>query len=118
MFINIDVQVNIEKNGTHKNMAKKLMANSDFSAQNLFLNEEFSDIKIKCHGELFPCHKNVLAARSKYFKTCLSQVGSKESEDGIIEITDFPPKIVESLLRYIYTNDIAQELVTIGKSNF
>ena len=101
-----------------KNSVKKQMPESDFCARNLFLNEEFSDIKIKCHGELFPCHKNVLAARSKYFKTCLSQVGSKESKDGIIEIIDFPPKIVQNLLRYIYTNDIAQELVTIGKSNF
>ena len=54
-----------------------------------------------------------MAARSKYFKTCLSQVGTKESIDGIIEITDFPPKIIENLLEYIYTNEIAKDLITM-----
>jgi len=76
---------------------------SKFCASDLFLNETCSDVIIHCRGRIFPCHKNVLVVRSKYFEMCLMNSGMRESESGIIQIEDFSPEVVESLLKYIYS---------------
>ena len=86
---------------------------SKFCASDLFLNETCSDVKIHCHGRIFPCHKNILVVRSKYFEMCLMNSGMRESESGIIEIEDFSPEVVESLLKYIYTNEIEEDEISI-----
>ena len=86
---------------------------SKFCASELFLNDVCSDIKIHCQGRIFPCHKSILVVRSKYFEACLMNDGLKESQNGIIEIEDFSPDVIEDLLKYIYTNEINEKEVTM-----
>ena len=77
-----------------KDQVKRQRKKIYFCAPNLFLNEEYSDVKVKCEGKIFPCHKNILSIRSKYFEACLSHQGTTESESGVIEISDHPSKVV------------------------
>lgn len=69
----------------------------------LFKDETTTDVKIKCGTKIFPCHRAILSARSPVFRAML-KTDMEESRDGIVEITDFGPKVVEDMLRFIYTS--------------
>ena len=59
-----------------------------------FLDEEFSDLKIKVKGETFPCHRYVLASRSPVLKAMVRH-GFKEGITGEINLDSMDPKIVK-----------------------
>ena len=77
---------------------------------NLFTDESTSDVKIKCGIRTFPCHRSILSARSPVFKAML-QADMEERRDGIIEIKDFEPDIVESMLLFMYKATAATDTV-------
>ena len=59
-----------------------------------FLDEEFSDVKIKVKGETFPCHRYVLASRSPVLKAMV-RPGFKEGITGEINLDSMEPEIVK-----------------------
>ena len=52
---------------------------------------------------MFPCHRAIPSARSPVFRAML-QTDMEESRVGMVEITDFSPKVVEDMLRFMYTS--------------
>ena len=53
----------------------------------LYLEGEFSDVKIHCDEKVFNCHKIILSGQSEVFKKMLSG-NNIEATSGKIEITD------------------------------
>ena len=74
----------------------------------LLMDEDLTDMKIKCGGEEFPCHKLILSARSPVFKA-MFQAKMKESETMTVEIKDIEPAVVTEILHFIYTGGIKEE---------
>ena len=62
--------------------------------EGLLLDTEFTDIKILCQDEVFPCHRNLLATRSPVLKImCLQDF--KEGVTGEIKLDSVKPAIVK-----------------------
>ena len=70
-----------------------------------FLDKDHSDIKVICGEKIYDCHKVILSARSRYFKTLLSWNGS-ETDERMIEIVDFDCAVIFQVLQYIYTGTL------------
>jgi len=68
----------------------------------------FTDSKILCGGREFAAHRAVLAAASPVFERMWSTAMS-ESEKSALEIKDCTPEAVEAMVRYIYTQEVANE---------
>ncbi len=61
--------------------------------------EEDSDVKVQCeNGQIFHCHKYILAVQSDVFKIMFRW----ESFDGTITIDDFDGKVVKNMLEFMY----------------
>ena len=71
-------------------------------SEKLFLNDEFSDVKILCEDKIFPCHKNILGSQSEVFKSMLSNTDMVEASSGEIKIADISANVMETLLHYLY----------------
>ena len=57
------------------------------------------------------CHRNILAARSEHFENvlCRQQIASVSkgsNQQNIINIEDYEPNFIRSILLYLYTNKI------------
>ncbi|CVK94996.1 uncharacterized protein FMAN_13250 [Fusarium mangiferae] len=74
------------------------------SLQEYYNNKCLSDVVIRCEGQEFAVHSLVIFCHSDYFKKQLTGPW-KESQDKIIEITDFEANIVEAMLRFVYSFD-------------
>ena len=76
------------------------------SYADLFSDNEYSDITIKCRSFEHQCHKVVLCTQSEYFKKLCGK-GSQfaESEQKVVELKDDDPDAVESILRQLYFGD-------------
>ena len=74
----------------------------------LYLEGEFSDVKIHCDEEVFNCHKIILSGQSEVFKMILSG-NSNEVTSGKIEITDASAITMKNLLFYIYHEDLHED---------
>ncbi|KAK4246817.1 hypothetical protein C7999DRAFT_41797 [Corynascus novoguineensis] len=62
----------------------------------------FSDVKVKCGDTTWQLHKNILCTRSQWFEKALT--GSfEEAKTGVVEIENFAPRQIDSMLQYIYT---------------
>ena len=70
--------------------------------ENLYLNDELSDVKIYCEDKIFNCHKLILGGKSKVFKNMLFNNEMVEATSGEIKIVDTPVDAMENLLYYIY----------------
>jgi hypothetical protein len=69
--------------------------------EELLLDTEFTDIKILCQDEVFPCHRNLLASRSPVLKImCLQDF--KEGVTGEINLDCMEPLIVKVKVIYFY----------------
>ena len=70
-------------------------------SEKLFLQDEFSDVKILCEDKIFPCHKVILCTQSEVFKTMLSNnTNMVEASSGEIKIADISANVIESLLYF------------------
>ena len=74
-------------------------------SENLYLNSEFSDIKILCEDKIFYCHKVILSSQSEVFKSMLTNVEMVEASSGEIKIVDIVANVMETLLYYLYNFD-------------
>jgi hypothetical protein len=73
-------------------------------SEKMYLNDEFSNVKILCDDKTFPCHKVILSNQSEVFKSMLSDgCGSMiEASTGEIKIKDISADTMESLLYFLY----------------
>ena len=74
-------------------------------SENLYLNSDFSDIKILCEDKIFYCHKVILSSQSEVFRSMLTNVDMVEASSGEIKIVDFAASVMETLLYYLYNFD-------------
>ena len=86
----------------------------------LFTSKKYSDIDIVVGEEKFPAHKVILSMRSLFFATMFAHPDMKEiaksclqncfrrnrNRKNIVQIEDVEPKVFESLLRFMYTNQL------------
>ncbi|XP_063904305.1 BTB/POZ domain-containing protein 9-like [Zophobas morio] len=71
----------------------------------LYLNQKFSDITLLVDGQKLYAHKVILAVRSKYFESILSE-DPQNTNQTEITITGVPFDTLRGLLKYIYTDTI------------
>ena len=74
--------------------------------EKLWRGEFATDFNLRCAGELFPCHKFVLACRSNVFKRMFGHKELAENVTNEAEIKDFSPKSVEDFLEFLYTDEL------------
>ena len=74
-------------------------------SENLYLNSDFSDIKIHCEDKIFYCHKVILSSQSKVFKSMLTNVDMVEASSGEVKIVDIAANVMDTLLYYLYNFD-------------
>ena len=95
IMFNLDLNIQAFQSSSPLTLSKRL-------SEKLFLNDEFSDVKILCEDKIFPCHKNILGSQSKVFKSMLCNTDMVEASSGEIKIADFSADVVETLLYYLY----------------
>ncbi len=71
------------------------------SHDNLFGNEQFSDVTIQVHKTKFNVHKVMLASASEVF-----QHQFENSKSNVLQIDDISPSTMSQLLTYIYTGNV------------
>ena len=74
--------------------------------QNLLDRGTKSDVIFVLDGFKLPAHKIILAARSPVFEAMFSHEECKESQEGLVYITDVPVAAFKELIRYVYTGKI------------
>ena len=99
LFGSKDLDNNLQQ--THKRHEKLR-----YDLGKVLADKEFSDIEIKCNETVFPCHQNILAARSPVFEMML-QNEMKEKKTKKIVIKDSNPRTVTEMLNFMYTGDIS-----------
>ena len=78
----------------HKPGPKCPMTTLTEDLQDSFKKMEFSDIKIKCQGKIFNCHRFLLSSRSPYFAAMFSKA-FKEGNSTEIAMDSINPDILE-----------------------
>merc|ERR550519_1291798 len=97
------IKTEVGQNLDSMKMLEKSNIASDF--KECWLEDEFSDVKIKCSGMVFHCHRIVLARRSNYFRAMLK--GSyKESQSGVIDMENMDAETFRATLKYIYEGEL------------
>jgi len=66
--------------------------------------DNYSDVHIMCSGQIFYCHRMILA-RSQYFSSMLES-GMKESEIKVINLEYTDVDILKGILKFIYGGEI------------
>ncbi len=74
--------------------------------EKLWTGKIATDFNLRCAGELFPCHKFVLACRSHVFARMLSHKDFKENVSNEATIEDFSPETVKDFLEFLYTDEL------------
>jgi len=65
----------------------------------------YSDFRIICQEQVFPCHKAILSSRSLVFQRMLEH-NMTEKRTGVLYVDDLDPRTVDNMLKYIYTGEI------------
>lgn len=76
--------------------------------EDIFKNQEFSDVTIYASGREFKAHKAILAARSPMFRGMFSH-DMKETKYNRVEVEDVEPDVLEEMLRFVYTGKTCLE---------
>ncbi|XP_062611869.1 kelch-like protein 24 [Saccostrea cucullata] len=69
---------------------------------NSLKNSLFTDVQIEVDGDIFNCHRIILASMSHYFKTMFTS-NFKESGLPKVHLKDLDKEIFKAALEYIYT---------------
>ena len=78
------------------------------SLAKLLENEELSDVKFKVSGKLISAHKNILTARSDYFRLMLCENLAEDRLKRPILIENISYHAFKALLFYIYTGCVEE----------
>ena len=84
----------------HKPGPKCPLTSLSEDLQDSFEEMEFTDIKIKCQGKIFNCHRFLLSSRSPYFAAMFSKA-FKEGNSTEIVIDSINPDILEVYIAFI-----------------
>jgi len=76
----------------------------------LFNDKEFSDVEIKCEGEVFNCHINILSTRSDVFRA-MFQADMAENRTQKVTIKDMDPEVAREMLLFIYTGSVNENVL-------
>jgi len=68
----------------------------------MFESHQFTDFEIICHGEIIPCHRGMLAARSEVLEAMFRH----NPEKNQLVIEDFDLEIVKAVVLHIYTGEV------------
>jgi len=85
---------------------------SDFSPNfagamyQMYKKECFTDVELRCEGEVFKAHRVVLAARSVVFEKMLNS-NLKEAHTKVIEVKEVDRDALEAFITFMYTDKIA-----------
>ncbi|XP_067422767.1 kelch-like protein 12 [Emydura macquarii macquarii] len=77
----------------------------------LYQHQLLCDATLVCEGRRFSCHRVLLAAVSPYFKDVFTS-SWKESQGGEVVLQDMSPSLLQSILKYIYTEELSLTLET------
>ncbi|XP_041856783.1 kelch-like protein 23 [Melanotaenia boesemani] len=67
----------------------------------------FTDVTLQCEsGQVFHCHKAILAARSSYFKVMFT-ADMKERSNSVIKLTGVDCGVLGALVDYVYTAQVS-----------
>ena len=69
-------------------------------------------LNLRFQGEIFPCHKVVLAASSDYFKALFAHDGEKSGSENIV-LDGISPNGFKHLLTYMYTHQLEIDVENI-----
>ncbi|XP_019396888.1 PREDICTED: kelch-like protein 6 [Crocodylus porosus] len=72
----------------------------------LYQHQLLCDSTVVCEGKRFSCHRAVLAAVSPYFHDVFTS-SQKESPSGEVLLQDIAPSLFQSILKYIYTEEVS-----------
>ncbi|KAK5698838.1 hypothetical protein LTR97_006486 [Elasticomyces elasticus] len=73
----------------------------------LLTSEEHTDLKIKLGDRVWNVHKAIVCARSDFFaKACKGDF--KEAKDGVVEIHDDYPEVIDKMIHYIYKTEYSE----------
>ncbi|KAL7978606.1 hypothetical protein Chor_005588 [Crotalus horridus] len=72
----------------------------------MYQGELLCDITLVAEGQKFPCHRALLAAVSPYFRDVFIK-GGKELEGTEVQLQGVSPSIMQNILKYIYTEELA-----------
>ncbi|XP_066493548.1 kelch-like protein 12 [Tiliqua scincoides] len=72
----------------------------------MYREEMLCDATLIVDGQRFPCHRALLAAISPYFRDVFIHTW-KESNGGEVLLQGIAPSVIQSILKYIYTEEIA-----------
>ncbi|KAF7660296.1 hypothetical protein LDENG_00284950 [Lucifuga dentata] len=69
-----------------------------------YISGAFTDVTLQCaeSGQVFPCHKAVLSARSSYFKVMFT-ADMREKSTSVIKLTGIDGSVLGALVNYVYT---------------
>ncbi|XP_043464506.1 speckle-type POZ protein-like [Leptopilina heterotoma] len=87
-------------------ISKNLMSTKCLS---LYEEKKLSDFKIICDDQEIYVHKIILVCQSDVFQAMFENP-MKESRDDVLVINDFELKIVELMIRYLYTDEMTEKL--------
>ncbi|XP_007430858.1 kelch-like protein 6 [Python bivittatus] len=68
--------------------------------------QELCDATLIAGGKRFPCNRALLASVSPYFQAVFTS-GFKESRDGEVLLKDMDPSVLQNLLTYLYSGELA-----------
>ena len=92
---------NFEDEDKSKTRAKGLEQVSA-NLEKLLNDREFSDVEIKCEGEVFHCHQLILSTRSDVFRA-MFQNDMTENRTKKVNIEGIDSKVLGEMLNFIYT---------------
>ncbi|XP_043464511.1 speckle-type POZ protein-like isoform X1 [Leptopilina heterotoma] len=98
--------VEIEEMPVKIDIPKNLMSTKCLS---LYEEKKLSDFKIICQGQEFCVHKTILVCQSDVFQAMFENP-MKESREDALTISDFEPNIVETMIRYLYSDEMTESL--------
>jgi len=71
--------------------------------------DNFSDVHIKCGGQIFYCHRMILASGSQYFSSMLDrwmESGQAEGKIRVINLEHMDVDVLKTILKFIYGGEI------------
>jgi len=113
LTVKVNIKIHGEETVTHKTTmlpdesitASQLKGELSDHFRKLLKSPQFSNFRIICQGQIIPCHRNILAARSEIFEAMLEHK-MVENQTGQVEIKDFDLETVKAVLLHIYTGEV------------
>ncbi|RPA78878.1 hypothetical protein BJ508DRAFT_348864 [Ascobolus immersus RN42] len=82
----------------------------------LLKDGKYSDLVLKCRGEVFNVHKAVICPQSDFFEACVES-GMRESVENVIELVEEEPDDVKRLLEFFYSGDFWEHDFDVDEKN-